>query len=306
MRYQFYTADVFTNRIFGGNQLAVFPWASGLRSEQMHEVAREFNISETVFVLPAENDAHTRRLRIFTPGGEIPFAGHPTVGTAHVLATIGEIQLHGAETRIIFEEGVGPVPVTINARAGRPRSARLSAAVMPEAGPPPPPVEALAPVLSLPVEALLGGEWEPEAYSCGVPYLFIPLRDRQALAAVRLDLARWEAVLSDYWTPDLYPFVYDAEADDSPVYARMFAPALGIPEDPATGSAAAALAGYLSRRSALEHGTLRWAVAQGVEMDRPSLLQVEADRKGGELIAIRVGGESVMVSEGQMEIPELT
>ena len=203
MNYHFYTADVFTDRIFGGNPLAVFPYAHGLTARQMHDVAREFNISETVFVLPPQDEAHTRRLRIFTPGGEIPFAGHPTVGAAFVLAAVGDIPLDGAETAVVFEEGVGPVPVTIYAPEGRPVATELSAARMPELGPPPPPAPALAAVLSLDAEEILGGEWGPEAVSCGVPYLFIPLRDRQALARVRLDLARWEAVLGDYWTPDI-------------------------------------------------------------------------------------------------------
>src|SRR5215213_8743372 len=121
----FYTADVFTERRFGGNQLAVFPDARAIPDAHLLSIAREFNYSETTFVYPPTDPAHTRRVRIFTPGGEIPFAGHPTVGTAHVLAAIGEIPLAGAETRVVFEEGVGPVPVTIRAEGGRPSSAQL-------------------------------------------------------------------------------------------------------------------------------------------------------------------------------------
>ena len=131
MRYRFFTADVFTDQIFGGNQLAVFPNAEGLETAQMQQVAKEFNLSETVFVFPPQKPEHTRRLRIFTPGAEVPFAGHPTVGTAHVLAAIGEIQLTDQQTDIVFEEGVGPVPVSIYAVEGRPVSAQLSAAMMP-------------------------------------------------------------------------------------------------------------------------------------------------------------------------------
>lgn len=159
MRYRFYTADVFTDRIFGGNQLAVFPDASGLETEQMQLVAREFNLSETVFVFPPRQATHTRRLRIFTPGMEVPFAGHPTIGAAHVLAAVGEVKLDEDVTRIVFEEGVGDVEVSVSSESGRPVSARLSAASLPELGPAPPTVEELASMLSLERGDLLGGEY---------------------------------------------------------------------------------------------------------------------------------------------------
>jgi trans-2,3-dihydro-3-hydroxyanthranilate isomerase len=142
--YRFATADVFTDTPFGGNQLAVIPDARGLDTERMQAVAREFNYSETVFVFPPENSAHTRRLRIFTPAAELPFAGHPTVGTAFVLASLGEIPLEDDETDIVFEENVGPVPVRIRSREGRPVFTQLSVAKLPETGPPPPSRSALA------------------------------------------------------------------------------------------------------------------------------------------------------------------
>jgi trans-2,3-dihydro-3-hydroxyanthranilate isomerase len=130
--YQFYTADVFTDTQFGGNQLAVLPDARGLTTEQMAAITREFNYSESTFVFPPEDPKHTRRVRIFTPGGEVPFAGHPTVGTAHVLAAIGDVPLTGAETRIVLEENVGPVPVVIRARDGKPEFAQFSVAMLPK------------------------------------------------------------------------------------------------------------------------------------------------------------------------------
>src|SRR6476661_4013636 len=137
MRVPFITADVFTDQAFGGNQLAVFPDARGIDPALMLPIAREFNFSETTFVLPPDDPGHTARVRIFTPGGELPFAGHPTVGTAHVLASIGAIPLKAAETRIVFEEVVGPVPVVIRSANGTPTFAQLSAAKLPEVGPPP-------------------------------------------------------------------------------------------------------------------------------------------------------------------------
>lgn len=303
MHYRFYTADVFTDRIFGGNPLAVFPSASGLDSTQMQQVAREFNLSETVFVLPPEESGHTCHLRIFTPGTELPFAGHPTIGTAYILAAIGEIELTGEQTAVIFEEGIGPVQVSIRGEQGRPISAQLSAAMMPEFGPQPPPSAELARMLSLDNDDLLAGDFAPQAVSCGVPFLFIPLRNRVTLGRAELDLGKWKALLSTFWAPHIFLFTWDPEPEDSHLCARMFAPAMGIKEDPATGAAATALAGYLGVREARQSGPLRWIVEQGFEMGRPSILEVEADKQDDKIVATRVGGASVLVSEGTMEIP---
>lgn len=303
MRYRFYTCDVFTDRIFGGNPLAVLPEAEGLTTEQMQQITREFNYSETVFVLPPHDPAHARRLRIFTPAVEIPFAGHPTVGTAHVLAAIGEMRLKGEVTDLVFEEGVGPVPVSIRTNtAGEPVFSQLTAARLPEFGPPPPSPEAVAAALSLDVADLLAGGADMQSASCGVPYLFVPVRDRQVLARVRLDVAAWERGVADYWAPDVYVMTYDAEQPGFHVRARMFAPEFGVLEDPATGSAAAAMAGYLGVRDDTTDGMLRWRVEQGFEMGRPSIIEVEADKAEGEITNVRVGGASVMVSEGWLDL----
>jgi trans-2,3-dihydro-3-hydroxyanthranilate isomerase len=302
VKYKYYTADVFTDRPFGGNQLAVFPDARGLDSARMQAIAREFNFSETTFVLPPEDKKHTRRVRIFTPAAEIPFAGHPTVGTAHVLAAVGEIPLAGDTTRIVLEENVGPVPVAIRAERGAPVFAQLSVAKLPEVGPPPPAPERLAAMLSLGSDDLLGGDMAPEAVSCGNPFLFIPLRSRDAVARARLRLDLWEETLRGYWTDDVFVFALDPEREGSDVRARMFAPGFGVPEDPATGSACVALGGYLAMRDPRHDGTLRWIVEQGFEMGRPSILEVEVDRRGGAITAVRVGGSTVLVCEGQMEV----
>src|SRR5687767_9803551 len=149
MKFRFITTDVFTARPFTGNQLAVVTDARGIPEDALLPIAREFNYSETTFVYPPDDAAHARRVRIFTPGGEVPFAGHPTIGTAVVLAALGEIPLTGAETRIVLEEKVGPVPVTIRARDGVAVGAQLTAAKLPEVGPPPPPRTTLAELLSL-------------------------------------------------------------------------------------------------------------------------------------------------------------
>jgi trans-2,3-dihydro-3-hydroxyanthranilate isomerase len=303
LKYRYYTADVFTDRAFGGNPLAVFPDARGIESARMQEIAREFNFSETTFVLPPENAKHTRRVRIFTPSAEIGFAGHPTVGTAHVLAAIGDIPLTGETTQIVLEENVGPIPVAIRADGRRPVFTQLSVARLPEVGPPPPSVGRLAAMLSLDHEDLLGEDMPPEAVSCGTPFLFIPLRNRDAVARARLRLDLWEETLRGYWANNVFIFALDPEREGSDVHARMFSPGFGVPEDPATGSACVALGGYLASRHPRHDGTLRWVVEQGFEMGRPSIMEVEVDKRGGAVTGVRVGGATVLVCEGQMEVP---
>ena len=302
MKARYLTCDVFTDRKFGGNQLAVFPDARAISPDLMPQIAREFNYSETTFVTPPADPSHTAKVRIFTPGGELQFAGHPTVGTAHVLATIGAIPLTGDETRIVLEEGVGPVPVTIRARNGTPEFAQLSVARLPEVGPPPPSREKLATMLSLTPKDFVGGEMMPEAVSCGTPFLFVPLCDRGAVARARSNAELFESTLAGYVTNMVFLFAMDAEGADHHVRARMFSPGIGIPEDPATGSAAVALGGYLAARDPRFEGTLRWVVEQGFEMGRPSILEVEADKQGGKVSAARVGGKTVMMCEGMMEL----
>jgi trans-2,3-dihydro-3-hydroxyanthranilate isomerase len=307
MRFRFLTADVFTDQPFGGNALAVFPDARDLPEARFQQVAREINYSETVFVLPPADPAHTRRLRIFTPGAEVPFAGHPTVGTAFVLASIGEVPVTGDETRIVFEEGIGPVAVTIHSREGRPIGAELSAARMPERGPQPPDLDELATLLSLAPRDLVADDLAAETWTSGVPFLVIPVRDREALGRAELDMTLWRRLLAEWWAPSVYVVARSPEPLESgfkrPDWrVRMFAPGLGVPEDPATGAAATAFAGYLGRRAPESDGTLRWVLEQGIEMGRPSLLRVEADKRDGEVVAVRVGGGAVLMAEGEMEI----
>jgi trans-2,3-dihydro-3-hydroxyanthranilate isomerase len=312
MTYQFHIADVFTDKAFGGNQLAVLPDARGLNDEQMQSITREFNFSETIFVFPPENPAHTKRVRIFTPGGELTFAGHPTVGVAYVLAAFGEIPLDGAETRIVLEEGVGPVPVSIRAEAGKPVFTQLTTAKIPEKGGKQCDPDEIAAILSLnSADINVGGEHEIEAWSVGLPFLYIPLKTLDALGRARTQFDRWERYLGDGWASELFIFVEEeasatragAKNGEGVMRARMFSPRLGIPEDAATGSACAAFAGYLSARSTKRDGTLKWTVHQGVEMGRPSRLDVESDVVGGEVKSVRVGGSTVLIASGTLHIP---
>jgi len=303
-QFRFLTADIFTSTRFGGNQLAVLPDARGLTTEQMLSITREFNYSESTFVLPPDNPANTRRVRIFTPGGELPFAGHPTVGSAFVLATIGEIPLTGDETRIVLEEGVGPVPVVIRTKNGKPAFCQFSVAKLPEVGPPLPPRAAMAAALSLAEEDLVDGAWHAQVVSCGLPFAFVPVRDRGVVARSRIRLDQWEKHLAGHPGENVMVFAMDPEEPGHDVRARMYGPgpSVNVPEDPATGSACAALGGYLAMRSSQRDGTLRWVVEQGYEMGRPSLIEVEADKRGDAITAVRVGGDSVLVSEGHITV----
>jgi trans-2,3-dihydro-3-hydroxyanthranilate isomerase len=299
MRVPYFTADVFTDQAFGGNQLAVFPDARAIDPSLMLPIAREFNFSETTFVLPPDDPAHTARVRIFTPGRELPFAGHPTIGTAHVLATTGAVKLTGDSTRIVFEEIAGPVPVTIRARNGTVEFCQLTAARAPESNSEMPTREQLAAALSLPVDALKSGSWSPEIVSCGTPFLFVPVKDRAAVGVARAKPDVWDEIFAGRATSEVFLFATEGERPGSDIHARMFAPGIGITEDPATGSAAVGLAGYLAARDPRPSGTLRWVIEQGFEMGRPSILEAEADKADGRVVSTRVGGATVMMTRGE-------
>jgi trans-2,3-dihydro-3-hydroxyanthranilate isomerase len=296
--FRFFTTDVFTSTRFGGNQLAVFPDATGLDPALYQQIAREFNFSETTFVLPPLDPKHTRKVKIFTPGGELQFAGHPTVGTAVVLAHIGDVKAAGAETRIVLEEGVGPVPVTIRDMKSDAGFAQLSVAKLPEKAPSAPSREDVARCLGLAVTEM-HATLPSEAWSCGTQFLFVPVKNRKALAQARPVMDAWDSVLGRYSTNKVFFFCDEPEQKGSHYRARMFAPSIGVPEDPATGSAVAAFGGYVGSRDQRADGTLRWRIEQGFEMGRPSLLDLEVDKKNGAITAVRVGGNAVIVSTGE-------
>jgi trans-2,3-dihydro-3-hydroxyanthranilate isomerase len=302
VRYRYFTADVFTDVPFTGNQLAVFPEAAGLPPSRMQQIAREFNFPESVFVLSTELPSCRRRLRIFNPTSEMAFAGHPTIGAAHVLAALDVIPLRDGRTEVLLEEPVGPVPVTVWGERGRPARTRLRVAQLPEEGPAPP-AAALAAMLSLALDDLAGEEMAPAVVSCGMPFVLVPVRTSDAVARARANADQFTATLAGCPSDKVFVFAISAAAG-ADVHARMFAPGSGIPEDPATGSAAVALGGYLAARDRSGDGPLRWTIAQGVEMGRPSRLEVEVEKRDGRVSDVAVGGSSVIVSEGTMDVPD--
>lgn len=301
-RHRFVTLDVFTLEAFGGNQLAVFPDAGAIPEEALLPITREFNFSEVTFCYPPANRAHTRRVRIFTPGKEVPFAGHPTVGTAIALHLLGESGAAGnADAALVLEEGVGPVRVNVRTGAGAP-FAQFAVAKLPEIGPTPPSRGILAEILSIGADDIQATPTAPQNLSCGLPFLMVPLRSVAAVSRARVRLDKFEATLKSSWAPEIFVFARQPEGGAARLHARMFAPGINVPEDPATGSANACLAGYLAARAVQQDGTLAWTVDQGVEMGRPSRIEIEADKSAGAITAIRVGGHAVMVSEGTLTL----
>jgi trans-2,3-dihydro-3-hydroxyanthranilate isomerase len=299
MRYRYFTCDVFTDTRFGGNQLAVLPEAEGLSDEQMQQIAREFNFSETTFVLPPEA-GHDRRVRIFTPPREVPFAGHPNIGTAFVLATMGAFGPLDAPMSVTFEELAGLVPVAIEKREGgriwceltAPQGLTLGRTVS---------AQAVAAAVSLSADDILTKAHAPQMASVGLPFLIAELRDRGALERARPDISGLEGLVADgIELPDLHLYVKTSDGFD--IRARMFAPMDGVPEDPATGSANCALVGLLSHLDEAAGGSFSWRIAQGVEMGRPSVLEARTEKRDGEVVSVWIGGESVLVSEGLIQV----
>jgi trans-2,3-dihydro-3-hydroxyanthranilate isomerase len=300
--HKFVTLDVFTSVPFGGNQLAVFADASGIPEDALIQITREFNFSEVTFCYPPANPAHTKRVRIFTPGKEIPFAGHPTVGTAIALHVLGaKDAASAASASLVLEEGVGPIAVTVRSGGGLP-FAQFAVAKLPEIGPPPPSRGVLAEILSIDAEDIQVSPSAPQNVSCGLPFLMVPLRSVDAVSRSRVKIDKFEATLKSAWASEIFVFAKDPARGNAHYHTRMYAPGINIAEDPATGSANACLAGYLAARAPEKDGTLSWTVDQGVEMGRPSRIEIEADKKGGAITAIRVGGNAVMMSEGMLTL----
>ncbi|MCV6590124.1 MAG: PhzF family phenazine biosynthesis protein [Marinobacterium sp.] len=281
--------DVFTDQVFGGNQLAVFPDANGLNVSQMQQLACELNLAETTFVQSGEH-GQSPRVYIFTPACEVDFAGHPTIGTAIAL---GYLTHSEGTSQWTLLENVGPVPVQVTQDNQR-WWAQFEVAQLPQVRTSEHTLAQLASVVSLPESALLS---EPCWSSCGLPFEVIELSSRQALAQAVADGSRWQQVIGDDPNASLYLFCREGEQ----IFARMFGIAVGITEDPATGSAAAALAGVLAL--SLEDGEYTVAITQGVEMGRPSQIKLCFSVRAGQAVRVSVGGSAVLMGEGQFCLP---
>jgi len=296
MRRRFVTLDVFTDKRFAGNPLAVVLDAEGLEAPAMQQIAREFNHPETVFVLPPADPAHRARLRIFTPAAELPFAGHPTVGTAVLLGRIDG----GGQRELVVEEGIGPVRCrTTMSDADSGRAAFVLPRLPVEAGQGPDAAAAAA-ALSLDAADIGFQGFRPARWSAGVAQNFIPVRSRAAIGRARPVAERFEATFAVDGRDVAYLYCAEVAEAGHHFHARMFAPGLGVREDPATGSAAAGFAGLLAASGRYADGEHMVRIEQGYEMGRPSLIDLTLTMRGGKLAAATVGGGAVVVTEGAM------
>ncbi len=299
MTLAFCTCDVFTTERYSGNPLAVVSGADGLSGSAMQRIAGEFNLSETIFILTAQDAAHTARVRIFTPGRELPFAGHPTVGCAVMLAenAAGEGDF---ETIVTLEEQAGLVPVTVWRRGGR-VTATLTAPLTPFA------VDASITAMDAAVAlGLSPADIGFGPHRCGVAeagprFIFVPVSNLDALSRATPNGAAFEALMAQGKTHEV--FVYTAGTEGADYRGRMFAPDIGIPEDPATGAASACFPAHLDACGLLTDGTTDLVMHQGYEMGRPSRIAIGIDRAQGTIAAVRVGGSAIRVSSGTLEPP---
>jgi trans-2,3-dihydro-3-hydroxyanthranilate isomerase len=305
MQRRYALLDVFADTPLAGNPLAVVRDSAGLEDGRMQAMAREFNLSETVFVLPPENPAHTARIRIFTPGAELPFAGHPTVGAALLLA--GERLAGGTgpvESVLILEEAVGPVRCGVFLKnAGSPRAGHVVFDVpkVAEAIPAALDREALAAALGLRSAEIGFENHHPTVFSAGTPYVFVPVRDMQTIAKAAAAHGHWSAALGGV-SHAMYLYCRETVGVGRQFHARCFAPGVGIIEDAATGGAAAAFPGVIHRFDAHPSGNHRFIIEQGFEMGRPSLITLEVDIETDGVAAARGGGDAVIVAEGTLTI----
>ena len=294
-RYAVY--DVFADQVLAGNPLAIVLDADGLSSDAMQKIAKEFNLSETVFVLPAQGAGHAAAMRIFTPASELPFAGHPTVGTAVALADRGQPT---DLSLLVLEQRIGLVRCAVSlqgdaafAEFDLPRLPRRLDCEVDKAS--------FAAALGLGAHEIGFENHVPQLWSAGVPFITVPVAGLDAAARAKCDGALWVEVApqADGVIPGAYVYCREAVGHDCAFHARMFAPHMGMTEDPATGSAAAAFAGAIHHFDRLGAGSHRHWIEQGIE-GRPSRIRLEIDVEGGAITAARIGGHAVKVAEGTL------
>jgi trans-2,3-dihydro-3-hydroxyanthranilate isomerase len=300
---KFYQADVFTSQPFGGNPVAVFPQAQGLTDDQLQQIAREMNLSETVFVFPPTDPAAVVKLRIFTPTQEIPFAGHPVIGTFHVLAQLGLVATPEPVTRVVQECNIGLFPVELHRQDGQ-----IVRVVMTQPEPQflgtieeAEDVYKVASALGLSKHVIAEAKWPLEVVSTGLPVLIVPVRTLTAVRSIRPDASAIVDVCRRFGANGIMVFTIVTVEPSATIHTRMFAPSIGIPEDPATGSASGAIGAYLVQNGVIEvRPTTEITIEQGYEMERPSQILVQVESDDDAIQTVKVGGQCVMVVEGTL------
>ena len=299
MQRRFVTLDVFAARPHAGNPLAVVLDADGLDVAAMQAIAREFNLSETVFVLPPTDPAHRAALRIFTPERELPFAGHPTVGTAVLLALRDAAEGRPAAL-LVLEEEVGFVPCAVGCGTARSGYATFTLPRLPEEVEPAAALPLLAGALGLDRRDIGFDAHVPSVFSAGLGFTLVPVATRKALAEIRLDTSLWSQAMRPVGQENAFAYCRETAETGHHFHARMFAPGMGVVEDPATGSAVAAFAGAVMRFERPGDGEHRLVIEQGYEIGRPSQIELGLRVVDGTLVSATIGGMAVVMSEGQL------
>jgi trans-2,3-dihydro-3-hydroxyanthranilate isomerase len=297
---KYFLTDVFTDHVFGGNPLAVFPEAGKLNKGMMQKIANEFNLSETTFVFPPENPANDCKVRIFTPRAELPMAGHPTIGTAFVLRQQRIIEPKN-EDYFLFEEGVGDIEVGFQEGGSLPDLISMSQ-LLPHFGASFESANVLAEMLSLRIDQLITG-YPFQSVSCGMPVLFVPVKDLAAIRSVKLRLDIWENYLAEFETKQIMVFTLETVNPESTVHTRFFAPALGVYEDPATGAASGPLGCYLVNYNIIDRKESNRIInEQGFELGRRSQIIIQIKTEDSQITSVQVSGRCVLVGNGQIHI----
>ena len=305
MKIKYYIADVFTKQLFNGAQIAVIPNADGLSETTMKLLARELNLSETVFVLHPENADNTRKMRIFTPKKELDFAGHPIIATAFVLGLCGDLGLNQTITPIILEQNAGPVEVNITADNGKPTFVQFSRKVTSIVDRFAPTDEELASFLGLKQSELDHKKYSPRLVSCGFPYLIVPVWNYESVRKAKFNMAAWsQSIAPQTAAQEILLFAPKTPFPDADFNARLLGPHIGAYDDPPIGTAMPAFASYLCSFEHTQKGTHVFAVDRGDANSRRSVLNIEMDNKGQEQLPLRVGGEAVLFAQGTIELPD--
>ncbi len=305
MRYKFYTADVFANQIFHGAQIAVFPQAGQLSPQQMQLLAREMNLAETAFVLPADNESVNWRARIFSPHAEIDFSGPALIAIGHVLAETGEIKLRQHHTPVTIEQNIGRLAVNITQEAGKPVLIQFNRTTKPVLDRFVPIEQQLADMLSLRLTDLENKKFRPLMVYSDHAYLLVPLRSRAAVRAAKFDYQAWaQSSAPASMAREILLLTTQTDSTRANFHVRLVGPDIGIKEDPPVGSAMPAFSAYLCAQAHIKHGTHVLVVERGAPTNRQSVLNVEMDHKGEENLTVRIGGPAVLVAEGTIEVPD--
>lgn len=305
MQYKYYTADVFTDEAFNGAQIAVFPNADGLDKEKMQLLARELNLSETVFVFPPMNGTGKRRIRIFTPSSEIDFAGHPIIAVGHILAAIGEIKLEQNHTPLLLEQNIGTIEANITQNEGKPTMVQFTMETEATVDHFVPSDKDIATVLSLDESDIDNSSFQTRMVYTDQSYLVVPIKTYSAVRKAKFDYSVWsQSIAANCMAKGILAFSKETDMSQSNFHARLLGPEIAINDDPPIGSSMPAFTAYLCDHEQIKRGTHTFVIDRGQKSTRKSVLNIEMDNKGEKKLTLRVGGPAVMVSEGNMILPQ--